>query len=141
MSITKTAKRKQPVKQAGFTLIELVVVTAVAGILIIAIVNTFITIANIQRQSRHVAIATEAAESKLESLRNDTYNTIPVSPPAIDFTDELPDELADPKSATITVTEPRTDVKRLDATVTYWDGKKDKTIKLSTLVSKLGISQ
>lgn len=127
--------------QSGLTLTELVIATAVMGMLIIAIANTFITIIGIQRQSRNLALATEVTESKLESLRNDTYNDIAVSPPDIDFESELPDELGSPRSASVHVTEPRPDVKRLDAVVSWKEGKVTRTVKLSTLVSKLGINQ
>lgn len=127
--------------QQGLTIVELVVATAVTGLLILAIANTFITVVGIQRQSRNLSLATNAIESKLESLRNAKYNEITTSPPPVDFESELPAELGGPRLAQVIVSEPRPDVKRLDAIVAWQEGSLTRTVKLSTLVGKLGINQ
>lgn len=90
----------------GFSLVEIVVATAVIGMMIIAMSNLLIAVSSIQEQNDHLALASRVAEARIESLRNSHYNSLPISPPAIDFTSELPEELPGPKIGTVTVTEP-----------------------------------
>lgn len=125
----------------GFTLVEIVVVTAVVGIMIISLTNLMITIGNIQRQADRLAIADRIAEDKIESLRNHHYNTLVNSPPPIDFTSELPADLPTPRSAQITVSEPEPGIKRLEVVISYKEGQRTKTVELSTLLGNIGISQ
>ncbi len=128
-------------KSAGFTLVEIVVVTAVIGMMIIALTNLVIAIGGIQRQSERLTLASRIAESKIESLRNNHYNNLVNSPPAIDFTSELPVDLPEPRSATVTVTEPSNGIKRLDVSISYTDGKLTKNVNLSGLIGNIGLSQ
>ncbi|MBI4101045.1 hypothetical protein HY441_01050 [Candidatus Microgenomates bacterium] len=125
----------------GFTIVEIAVATAVVGLIVISLTNLFITIAGIQRQNNHLALASRSAEQKIESLRNNHYNSLPLSPPPIDFTNELPADLPTPRSATVTVSEPAQGMKRLDVAITYREGSRDKTIQMSALLGNIGISQ
>lgn len=125
----------------GFTLVEIAVGIAILGIMIISIANLFIAIEAIQRQSLHLALAHRAAEQEIESLRNSHYNTLALSPPNVDFTDELPPELASPRSGEVVISEPQPGIKRLDLTITYRNGRRTKTVKMSALLGNIGISQ
>lgn len=134
---------KPPFKnnQAGFSIVEIVVGLVVIGIVIISITDIFIATAAMQRQNRNLSLATRAGEQKIESLRNKHYNTLANSPPDINFTSELPDQLGSPRSAIVTVSEPEAGIKRLDVIITYKEGSRSKTIRLSTLIGNIGISQ
>ena len=135
-------KSESPEKrQAGFSLVEIAVGLVVIGLVVISISNVFISIGVIQRQSAHLSLAARLAEQKIESLRNNHYNTIPLSPPPIDFTSELPADLATPRSATVNVSEPSPGIKRLEVTITYREGSRSKTVQLSVLLGNIGISQ
>ena len=125
----------------GFSIVEIVVATAVIGMMIIAMTNLLITVSSIQEQNDHLALASRQAEAKIESLRNSHYNSLPLSPPAIDFSADLPAELPEPKSATVTVTEPSPGLKRLDVSITYHEVNRDKTVSLSALLGNIGLAQ
>lgn len=125
----------------GFSLVEIVVATAVIGMMIIAMSNLLIAVSSIQEQNDHLALASRVAEARIESLRNSHYNSLPISPPAIDFTSELPEELPGPKIGTVTVTEPNPGMKRLDVSITYHEVNRDKTVQMSALLGNIGISQ
>lgn len=125
--------------QGGFTLVELVVATVVIGMMIIALSNLAIAIDAVQRQNQRITKAGRIAELKIESLRNQHYNAL--SDGTIDFTSELPSDLPSPHSAQVIVTSPTEDIKRLDVTVTYKDGKNTRNVKLSALIGNIGIAQ
>lgn len=144
MKYTKKLKslvRKLGQNQTGFSIVEIVVGTVVIGIMVIALTNTFIAINVIQRRSANLSLATRIGEQKIESLRNNHYNTLPISPPPLDFTNELPAQLAGPRSATVTISEPQPGIKRLDISISYREGRQTKNLHLSSLIGNLGISQ
>lgn len=121
-------------------MVELVVATALVGIMVISITNLFIAIDTTQRRTQRLETATRSAEQQIESLRNAHYNSL--SPgTTLDFTSELPEELAEPRSATVEVTEPGVGIKRLDARVTYRDGDVDREVNLSAVIGNIGIGQ
>ncbi len=126
--------------ESGFTLIELIVTIAVTGLILGGIVNVYIGIETMQRRTYHMELATRAGERQIESLRNSHYGSLEPGVP-IDFTDELPDDLADPKTGTVDVTEPSDGLRRVDVTITYKDGSGTQTIKQSSLIGVIGIAQ
>src|SRR5690606_24856422 len=93
------------VREAGFTLIELIVTISIMGILIIGLVNLYITVETGQRKSYNIEMATRAGERKIESLRNAQYASL-VPDTEVDFTAELPEDLPSPNSGNIQITEP-----------------------------------
>ncbi|MBI3983670.1 type II secretion system protein [Candidatus Microgenomates bacterium] len=125
----------------GFSLVEIAVGIAVIGLIIVALSDLLITVTGIQRQNRNLALATRTAEQKIESLRNSHYNSLAVSPPPLDFTAELPAELATPRTAQVNISEPTPGMKRLDVTITYQEGSRAKSVALSALIGNIGISQ
>lgn len=127
--------------KSGFTVVEIAVGTVVIGLMVIALTDTFIAISAIQRQSANLSLASRVAEQKIESLRNNHYNNLTNSPPPIDFTNELPDQLAGPRSATITVSEANAGIKRLDIAISYREGSRTKNLKFTALIGNIGISQ
>lgn len=126
--------------QKGFTIIELLVTIVVSGLIIAAVTTLFITIAKTQRSTQLLETASRAGEQQIESLRNSSYNALETDS-TIDFTDDLPDNLPSPRKGLARISEPADDVKRVDVTITYKDGSKTKTVKLSSLIGQLGIGQ
>lgn len=126
--------------QNGFTLVELIAAAALLGLMVIGIANLYITIEKTQRKSYHLEIASRAGEKKIEGLRNSQYNNL-TPDTTINFTSELPDELPEPRSGTVAVSEPEIGIRRVDITISYKDGSKTKTIKQSSLIGFIGIGQ
>lgn len=124
----------------GFTLVEIVVATALAGLVVISVANLFIVAGDVQRESQYLETATRAGEQKIESLRNQHYNTLEPGT-TIDFTSELPPELNDPRSATVDISEPKSGLRKLDINITYNDGGKQRRVDLTTVIGNVGISQ
>lgn len=124
----------------GFSLVELVVAIAVIGLLVVGVTSLYITIESTQRKTRLLETATRAGERKIEELRNNHYNTLEANS-TIDFSDELPSTLPEPREATVTVTEPTAGIKRVNVLITYNDGSRDKEVELSSLIGVIGIGQ
>ncbi len=127
--------------KSGFTIVEIAVAIAVIGLMVIALSNLFIAVGVIQRQNNHLNLASRAAEAKIEDLRNNHYNTIAPSPPALDFSNELPADLPSPRSALVSVSEPQEGLKQLEVSITYREGTRDKTVRLTGVIGNIGISQ
>lgn len=124
---------------AGFTLVELLVTIAVIGIAAGSIATIFVSIQNIQHQTIYADTATRAAQREVETLRNDNYATLTPGQ-SIDFTSSLPSSL--PKaSGTVQVSQPATDLRRVDVTVNYTAGDQQRIVTLSSLIGVIGITQ
>lgn len=127
-------------RDQGFTIVELLVTTVVAGLIIVAITSLLITIERTQHSTQLLETATRAGEQEIESLRNSNYGALTPGQ-TITFTNSLPSELPTPRSATVAVSEPTTGVRRVDVQISYRDGSKEKVVKLSSLIGQLGIGQ
>ncbi len=127
-------------KEAGFSLTELLVAIVVIGVVFTSISIMFIDIQRTQRQTGYLESATRAAQREVEVLRNDNYNQLT---PGVDinFTSDLPDNLVAPRSGIVVVSEPTSGLRRVDVTVSYYDDSKQRTVKLSSLIGVLGITQ
>lgn len=132
---------RQPLtNERGFTLIELLVASVVAGIIIVGVANMFIGIDALQRRAQRIEVATRAAESQIESLRNSHYNSLVVGDD-IDFSDNLPTELPSPRSGSVEITEPTPGLKRFEVTITYNQRPRPYTVTLTGLIGAIGIAQ
>lgn len=127
-------------RDTGFTIVELLVTTVVAGLIIIAVTTLFITIERTQRSTQLLETATRAGEQQIESLRNSNYGALTPGE-TITFTNNLPSRLPSPRTGTVVVSEPTTGVRRVDVTISYKDGNKQKQVRLSSLIGQLGIGQ
>jgi prepilin-type N-terminal cleavage/methylation domain-containing protein len=127
-------------EESGFTLVELIVTATLVAIFVVAVIQMFISIDNINRQSRNLALATQLAQRHMESYRNTGYASIPVSP-VDDFTSQMPSNLASPRSATATITEVNDGLKRVDIAIYYNEGSKRKNVNISTLIAAQGIDK
>lgn len=125
---------------SGFSLIELIVAMTVFGLMAIGIINLFIGIDAMQRRAQRIETATRAAESEIESLRNNHYNSLE-SGTTLDFSDELPESLPAPRTGEVVITEPTPGLKKLEVTVTYNQQPQGKSITLTGLIGSIGIAQ
>lgn len=123
----------------GFTLVEVIVAVLLVGMLATALSTIFISTANIQTQTSHFDLANRAAARQIETLRNNSYAQLTAGQ-TINFTDELPDELPDAQGRAV-ISAPAASIRRVDATVTYRSGDVTKTVRLSSLIGEIGITQ
>lgn len=127
-------------KQDGFTIPELMVTIVFMGFAFIGITELYLSIQNIQEQTAYVQIASHAAQTEIESLRNGNYNSLTAGQ-NIDFSSALPSNLPSPRSATVVVSAPMTGLLRLDATVSYTYQGAQRQVELSSLIGIIGIAQ
>lgn len=125
-------------KQRGFTLVEMLVSLTLFAILIPALTLGVSTLTQLNNRARDLTLISIVAENKIESLRSVGYNSVAVG--TTDFSNELPQELASPKSASFTVTQ-NAGTKTIDVTVSYTDYRRLSTIRYKSLISETGVGQ
>ena len=126
--------------QKGFTLVELMATIVVLGLVSVGIAGLFYDIQFMQRESNYLDIATRAAQTEVETLRNISYNSLTTGQ-SITFTSSLPTQLPKGSTGTVAVSEPSPGLKRVDVVVSYIDASKQHTVKLSSLIGVIGLSQ
>lgn len=126
--------------QAGLTLIEIVMTIMVIGIAAVSIVTLMTTMQQIQTQTRHLESAVYAAQTEVESLRNMNYSNLDPGS-TIDFSDELPNDLPRGSTGTVTISEPVNGLRRVDVAVSYPIQDNTRTVRVSSLIGVLGITQ
>jgi prepilin-type N-terminal cleavage/methylation domain-containing protein len=125
---------------AGFTIIELIVTILVFGFVAAGLTEVFLSVTNVQRNAGYLQNATTAAQTEVESLRNNNYDQLP-NGQNINFTSQLPSNLPAPRSGTVAISQPIAGVKRVDVTITYTQDGHTETVELSSLIGIIGISQ
>ncbi len=126
--------------EAGFTLVELLVTIIVLSIVITSLGGLYYLTQIAQVQSQHYDLAVRAARTEIEDLRDNGYSALTPGS-TIDFTASLPSALPKNKSGTVTVSEPVTDLRRVDVSITYTDYGKDQTVLLSSEIGIVGLGQ
>lgn len=127
-------------KESGFTVAEVIVTIVLLGFVVIGITQLYLSIQRVQQKTAWLQSASHAAQTELESLRNNNYNSL-ADGQVIDFSDELPSNLPTPRSATATISEPQAGIKKVDIKITYDDFGNDHDVKLTSLIGVIGISQ
>lgn len=143
MSVIKPLQhleRKKISDESGFTLVELLVTMVVLGIVITSLAALYYMMQVTQAQSQRYDLAVRAARTEIEDLRNSGYDSL--SPGStINFTSSLPSGLPAGKSGTVTVSQPTSDLRRVDVTITYTDYGIAKTVTLSSDIGIIGLRQ
>ena len=129
-----------PHNQNGFTLVELIVTIIVLGIVITSLGGLYYLMQVAEVQSQHLDIATRAARTEIEQLRNDGYNSLTPGS-SIDFSSSLPSVLPKDKKGTVAISEPLTELRRVDVTITYTDYGKSQKLTLSSNIGVIGLGQ
>jgi type II secretory pathway pseudopilin PulG len=127
-------------KQNGFTIVELTVTILFLGFVVIGITQLYLSIQRIQDKTAWLQTASRAAQTEIEALRNDNYNSL-TDGQVITFTDQLPGSLPAPRSATARISEPQSGLKKADITVSYSDHGVNRDVKVTSLIGVIGISQ
>jgi type II secretory pathway pseudopilin PulG len=127
-------------QQAGFTIPELLVTIVFMGFAFIGITELYLNIQRIQEETAYVQIASHAAQTEIESLRNANYNSLTVGQ-NINFSNSLPTMLPGPRTGTVVVSQPMSGLIRVNVTVAYMDHGVSRNVELSSLIGVIGISQ
>jgi hypothetical protein len=112
----------------------------ILGIVITSLGGLYYIMQIVQVQSQHMDLATRAADTEIEDLRNNGYDSLTAGS-TINFTSSLPSQLPHGASGTVTVSQPLTGLKRVDVTIAYTDYGKAETITLSSDIGIIGIGQ
>lgn len=86
MALTPTRRRKG---EAGFTLVEVLVATAIAAIGFLGLAATYVTSLRATVVGRNVSIATNLAAEALETMRRRPYEEIATSSPTSTVRDHV----------------------------------------------------
>lgn len=124
---------------AGFTLVEMVMTVVVLGLAVVIISTLYYQMQQIQVASSHMDLATRAAQTEIEILRNNSYNSLTPGQD-IDFTPNLPASLPS-SSGTVVVSEPTSGLRRVDVTVGYKNGNSQQKVELSSTIGVIGIGK
>lgn len=132
------ARQKQNAK--GFTLVEMMMTVIVLGLAVTVIAGLYYQMQGVQTSSRHLDLATRAAQTEIEVLRNNSYNSLTPGG-TIDFTSSLPAGLPNGKTGQVAVSEPINGLRQVDVTINYNDDGKPQTVKLSSTIGVIGIGK
>jgi prepilin-type N-terminal cleavage/methylation domain-containing protein len=124
----------------GFTLVELMVTIVVLGIVITSLGGLYYINQILQTQSQHYDLATRAARTEIEDLRNDGYSALTPGD-NINFTSSLPSALPANKTGIVDVSSPDPGLIRVDVNVSYTDFGISKTVTLSSDIGIVGIDE
>lgn len=124
---------------SGFTIVEILVSIAVAGIVIISLSQVVTTYVLLAQRGRYLNLANAYIEAKVESLRNIGFNGL--TPGTTNLTSELSTQLPPSRSASMTVGNPSGGLKQVVLTVTYPDQGKVRSYAYTTYIGELGVGQ
>jgi type II secretory pathway pseudopilin PulG len=123
-------------------MIELIVTTAVVGIVTVALYGFFITVREVNDNANNAVIANQLAEQQMEIYRNTTYNNLTTGTQSVSSILTPYPTLRSPRSATVTITELQTSgYKQVDVVISYTGRGGTKTVRLTTLVAVQGINK
>lgn len=126
-------------REGGFTLVEVMVTIVMVGIATASLTSIFISIRNVQLQATYYDTADRAAAREIESLRNDSYDSLTAGS-TINFTSSLPSILPHASGSAV-ISSPSADLRRIDATVTYKAQGTTRSVELSSVIGEIGITQ
>lgn len=126
--------------QKGFTLVEMLITIVVLGIAIAAIATLYYQMQSLQNDSRYLDLATRAAQTEIEVLRNNSYNSLTPGQ-NINFTSSLPSGLPSGSTGTVVVSQPAAGLRRVDVSVNYSAGGNAKSVELSSTIGVIGIGK
>lgn len=124
--------------QKGFTLVEVLVATFIAALVIVGVTALFLNSVILNSEAKYNSIASEVAQDRIEALRNMTFTD--VSDPTKSTETNTPvNNLPNGQRTTTLENSYGADIKKLTVTVNWTGRKGPRSISLTTLVSKDGL--
>jgi prepilin-type N-terminal cleavage/methylation domain-containing protein len=129
-------------EEHGFSLIEVLLATAVMAIVFIALAGLFNTLHQVNARANTLTITTQLAQQQLEKYRNTPYTSIAVGTTDISSILTPYKNIGGPKSATTTVvqTDPN-GLKSVDIKINYTDHGSPKVVEVTTLMALNGVNK
>lgn len=131
--------KKHNLPASGFTIVELLVSIAVAGVVIGSLSQVVTSYVHLAQRGRYLNLANSYVEGKVESLRNTGFNSLALGTTSL--TGELSSQLPKSRSASMTVTNPNTGIKQVDITISYSDQAQTNSYAYTTYIGELGVGQ
>jgi prepilin-type N-terminal cleavage/methylation domain-containing protein len=124
---------------SGFTIVELLITITLIAISVPAIALMIDAIGGVNDRARDLASIHALVERKVETLRSIGFTGLANG--TTTFTSELPTSVAEPRSATYTISSLNAGVKLVSVTVTYYDHGKTQSLAYKTYIGELGVGQ
>lgn len=112
---------------------------AATAILVAAVTVAVNAHAALAQRHRDLVIANAYANSKFEALRSAGF--LGLTDGTTDLAAELPEELQEPRSASLVVSAESVSVKEVDLSITYNERGTPKTLTYTTFIGELGVGQ
>lgn len=125
--------------ESGYTIVELIVAIVIGALFTSAVSTMIDSNSYLSQKGRDSATTTSFAENKFEALRSAGY--LSLTNGTTNISNELPNELNAPKSASLTISQASTSVKKIDLSISYNDRGNTKTYSFTTLIGELGVGQ
>lgn len=126
-------------RQAGFTIVELIVALFVGASLIGSVNLIYTNQTYLSQRGRDASLANAYAEGKVEELRSAGY--LGLSDGTTSITNQLPTELNSPRTGSLVVSTPATGIKQAVITITYNSQGASKTQTYTAYIGELGVGQ
>ena len=126
-------------KTEGFTTVELITATIIAAIVVASASLIIGNYSHLSGKGRNLILSNSFVEAKAEALRSIGYSGLGDS--TTDISNELPAELATPRSASLQISPQGAGLKQIDITVTYSDQGAPRTYSYRTYIGELGVGQ
>lgn len=123
----------------GFTIIEILISLAVFALAVPAIAISIQSLIVLNNRARDLALVNIIVSNKAEQVRSAGFNSL--APSTVDFSGELSSEIASPKSASYTITNPSSSIAEIVFNISYRDYTRTRTLTYKTIVSELGVGQ
>lgn len=129
---------KQRENNRGFTVVEVLVAITVAAIVIGSLSSVVTAYVHVAQRGRYLNLANSYVEAKVETLRNQGYNSLALGTTSL--TAELTTQLPPSRSASMTISDQATGIKKVDITISYKD-QGTQSYGYTTYVGELGVGQ
>jgi len=129
------------IKQAGFTLVELMTAIVIGAFFVAAVSTLLVNSSRIAQRGRDIAVVNSFVENKVESLRSIGYLGLDLTAPPTDITSDLPSEIQAPRNATLSISQQSTSVKQVILNIEYNDQGRQRDYSYTTYVGELGVGQ
>lgn len=124
-------------RNQGFTLTEIVILLAVVGIIISAILPLFLNVITVNKNAEYYSKAYKILDSKIENVRNLPFDSVANENFNIP---ELPQGAGTLSISNVVDGEPQADIKEITVTI-RWNFKKQSQVNAVTYLAKGGLKR